>query len=49
MTASPSHDCAISLFGVFFKIGFISDYIVDVNDSALCSSGFKNPQKCSTG
>jgi hypothetical protein len=49
MTAAPSYDCAISLFGVFFKIGFISDNIVDVNDSTLCPSGFKNPKKRSTG
>jgi len=49
MTAAPSYYCDIRLFGVFFKIGFISDNIVDVNDSAMCPSGFKNPQKRSTG
>jgi len=49
MTSAPSYDCAISLLGVFLKIGFISDIIVDVNVSALCPSGFENPQKRSTG
>jgi len=49
MTATPSYDCVISLLCVFFKIGFISDNIVDVNNYALCPSRFKTPQKRSTG